>query len=361
MTINVKNRPAPRTLNTTSTQAPAKSTPTAKSDAANGTAGASPSPQVQPQKPSASAPPSYHQDQLGKPKAPAQAPSGNAVFQSRQDIATLNSRRGSVFSTRPAQGTSASSAPLATSARQAPAKFQQLATTHQAEITAWSDQANNPTIQNSSEKGGVCAAMVNEWARAGSAGPQQEADFRKRLNDGDTQHFVDLQRTSRQKHEQFIKNDDFLESHPIANHLKSDVRNELKAENDKHNQTMNVAGFKPEDMLFPATKRINSNEHLAEMVSGAMQTAKPLVPEGTSFFAKMMVTDKNQTGGHAIGVKMTHLPGGKMEYSMLDPNTGEFSKIPEQNLKNFMTDHMNKTYGKDYVGGGLSLHAMMPG
>ncbi|ATB36308.1 hypothetical protein CYFUS_001722 [Cystobacter fuscus] len=120
----INNRPAQathtpaRTSNTpsiSSTNGSAKSGATTEA-ATTGSAGAPTGQQVQQQKPPASAPPDWHQDQLGKPKAPSQEPSsGNAVFKSKDDVAAMNARRNSVYGARPSGSSGRAAATAQTS------------------------------------------------------------------------------------------------------------------------------------------------------------------------------------------------------------------------------------------------------
>ncbi|OJH39548.1 hypothetical protein BON30_18815 [Cystobacter ferrugineus] len=354
----------PRALNSTSSSTPASSANSTQSSAATGSAGATAEAKVQEQKPPASSPPGYHKDQLGKPNATPQDTSANAVFQSKKDVAALNSRRNSVFTSRPAQGNpgSAASRELAPQAGALQGghkkaypqpEFLTLAAQNGAHIDAWVDQANNESVQNSPHAAGVCNAMVNEWTRAGVNGT--DAAFSAVLQTGQYHQFVKLQEKATQVQHQVIKNENFILDNSAHNMGFGD-QFMLQVQNSAHDQNNAVPNLNTQ-RLTPQNAGITTNANLAGQLSTLLQQNMP--PAGSTANFKMRIVDTNGAG-HAIGIKTHHLPNGQVEHSMLDPNTGEFTKIPQQNFTQFVTDHMNLMYGNDYQNGRWALNHVTP-
>jgi hypothetical protein len=357
----------PKALTSAPSAPPSSATNSSKSSAANGASatgntGSVTGPRVQQQPPPAAAPPGWHQDQLGKQQATPQDPSAKAMFQSQETVAALNSRRGSVFTTRASPGAPGSTASeelapqsgsLHAMAKKPTKDHQQLATKHQAQLSAWVEQGRDPVIQKSSEAGGVCSVMVEEWSREGLKGPSGEAGFRNTLNSGDYQQFVDLQKKSGFVQQQVVQNENFIVSNSLASqNLSVDERRTLQQETLAHDRNNHIPGLNTRNVT-PQNPAITTNLDFAFELSRTLQRDQPA--EGTSAFYKLGITDTSGAG-HAIGLKTEHLPGGKLEHSMLDPNTGEFTKIPQQNFATFIKEHMNQTYDKGYQGGEWSMH-----
>lgn len=389
MTLNVKNSPAPRPLHTTTTRAPANATPTAPSGAANGAASASPTAQVQPQKPAISAPPGYHQDQLGKAQVPSQAPTGHAAFQSKQDVAALNSRRSSVFATRSPPGgasgpvSSAQSkqieqlqAPTQVSARGASKTeqdFDALAQKHGVSCSTrifQSDRLSGTAAQEfKGARNGVCIAMSSEWIRSGiqdaKAGNGNQSQLFQMLaeNGGKTDinpHFIQLQHQS-------------LESLSNINQLVGkqqaaldDLRktNELSKAPEPSKWTPWVPPRPDANVLqqkFDAYKTAEAAANKAKqtelnrLVGGVSQGVPGPSAECSKLtndfsgqfsngFHQVSIFKPNGSGGHDMAIHMGDKP------KLIDPNTGVMEFQSKAQLNSFMKDHM-RTFYPDYSAG----------
>ncbi|OJH34941.1 YopT-type cysteine protease domain-containing protein [Cystobacter ferrugineus] len=397
MTINVKNSPAPRMLNTTSTHAPAKSTPTAKSDAANGATGASPSPQVQPQKPPASAPPGYHQDQLGKPKAPSQAPTGHGgVFQSQKDVATLNSRRGTVFSTRPSQGgpsgPASSAQPkqleqLQTSAHlsnRGASKAEQdcnaLAQKHGAACTTkifQSDKLNSVATQEfPGARNGVCIAMSSEWIRSNIQDAKTGTNDHSQLfhtlaeNGGRPEvnaHFVNLQHENlaaishindliNKKNTalaDLVDTNERFKQPPPPKWKAWAAPHPTEAEVLQKLDTANAA-----QAAYSQAKQNELNRLVGGVSHGSAGTAAKINELENNFagqfpqngFHQVSIFRADGSGGHDLAVQMGDKP------RLLDPNTGEWKFESKQQMNDFMKDYMKTMYPSYSSGNFESTH-----
>ncbi|MCY1078033.1 YopT-type cysteine protease domain-containing protein [Archangium lansingense] len=370
MTIKqTRNAPIPKTLTSAPSAPAANPTNVAKNSAAHetsatGRTGPATGQQVQQQQPPASAPPGWHQDQLGKPKATPQDTSAKAMFQSKETVAALNSRRNSVFTTRASQGTpkgveanpaeiASASGSLHAMAKKPSKDYTQLATNHQAQLSAWVEQGRDPVIQASSQAGGVCSVMVNEWARSGLLGADAEGAFRALLHSGSYGHFVELQKEGEFVQNQVVKNEQFLVADDLAkNHMTLNDRRTLQQQSAARDRNNTIPNLTTRDVT-PQGATISSHLDFGFALSRVVRNEFP--PGNTSAFFKLGINDSNGDSGHAIGIKASRLPGGTVEFSVLDPNTGEFTQIPQDRFAGFWKDHMAQTYDNAYQNGTWSL------
>ncbi|ATB37865.1 hypothetical protein CYFUS_003290 [Cystobacter fuscus] len=395
----INNRPAQATHTATRTSQaanPSSTNGTAKSGATNeaaatGSTGAPAGPQVQQQKP-ASAPPGWHQDQLGKQKAPTQDPSaGNAVFKSKQDVAVMNARRGSVFTTRPA-GTSNNAATTAqishlaapspqlgksASGSSVQADCQALSQKYGANMLAnsfQSDRLEGQTFKEFSKANeGVCAAMATEWIRLNLTDQQRGGDvnkqvFRQMVGHGQNMsaHFAAIQHQNQETIADLNKmgaaadklHDEALDAQKrhtnpgIMDKMRgtiptvADVNGKIRAANNALNahsaaQQAHLNGLVDglsAAQRHPQRRPINdlANNFAAQLPNGG--------------FSVIHLHHPSEPTGHDIAVHNTNPP------RLLDANTGEWQFQSTNDMNAFMNEYVQKFYSQqDFAGGSFSL------
>jgi hypothetical protein len=256
--------------------------------------------------------------------------------------------------TSPPLGTQAK--PLATGLNQnnslQPNKANQaLAKDHDGVITAWVEQGRNPVVQKSSEHGGICSVMVEDWCRQGAKGPGEEQQFRNKLNSNDYGSFVKDQRNANFMQQQMVKNEQFI----VANqHTKlSGSATGLYNTNQGYDRNNNVPGLTSTPTV--PSRPLTDHASFAGDLKQQLNNNQPA--DGQSAFYKMGLS--NGEGGHAVGVKTENM-GGQLRHSVLDPNTGEFTRIPDSKFTPFMNKYMDQNYGNDYKGGSWELLNLRP-
>jgi hypothetical protein len=240
--------------------------------------------------------------------------------------------------------------------------FTQLATKCQARIDAWVEQGSDPVIQKSSQAGGVCAVMVEEWIRSGLA--DADVAFRALLNSGVYDYFVKLQKKGAFVQSQVVKNDQFLVHDSVAkSHLTFVDRKSLQQhQSTTYDRNKTIPGLTtsdvtPQDATIPT--HLDFSFELSKAARRHMPPVPPLLAPATSMmtsaFYKLGLDDSEGGSGHAIGIKVHQQTGSKAVFSVLDPNTGEFTQLNQDHFSRFWTDYMTLTYEKTYLNGTWTL------
>lgn len=342
MPVNIKNNPMPKAV---TTSAPGSSTKAATSV-----------PAASPKAPTVPAPTSGRRPE---PTGPSWSQGPDAF--GAPPKASAKNTQGPNLGKVEGQARPFATGPNQNSSLQPNAANQKIANAHGGTITAWVEQASNPAIQNSSEKAGVCSVMVEDWCRQGLKGPEQEKQFRDKLNSNDYASFIKDQRAGDQVQKQMIGNLDFMRAEINKNNMgvfgqykvgDGDL-SALLDSNNAHNRNTNVPGLKSSQTV--PSQKLDSNQHFAGALSAHLNMNAPV--NGGSAYYKLGLT--NGSGGHAIGVKTENV-NNTLRHSVLDPNTGEFSRIPNNNLMPFMNQYMDQNYKKDYHGGQWDLVKLQP-
>ncbi|ATB34799.1 hypothetical protein CYFUS_000206 [Cystobacter fuscus] len=223
---------------------------------------------------------------------------------------------------------------------------QALAQQHGGVITAWVEQGSNPVVQKSSEHGGICSVMVEDWCRQGLKGPGEEQQFRNKLNSNDYASFVQDQRNASFIQQQMVKNEQFIVANQNTTLSGSAVG--LYNTNQTYDRNNNVPGLTSTATVPP--RPLTDHASFAGELKQQLNNNQPA--DGQAAFYKMGLS--NGSGGHAVGIKTENM-GGQLRHSVLDPNTGEFTRIPDNQFTPFMNKYMDQNYGKDYKGGTWEL------
>ncbi|OJH36260.1 hypothetical protein [Cystobacter ferrugineus] len=396
----INNRPAQathtpaRTSNTpstSSTNGSAKSGATTEA-ATTGSAGAPTGQQVQQQKPPASAPPGWHQDQLGKPTAPSQEPSsGNAVFKSKDDVAAMNARRNSVYGARPSGSSGRAAATAQTSHLEAPspqlgmsasgssvqADCQALSQKYGANMMVESYQSDRLSGKTFAEftraNQGVCAAMATEWIRLNlidqrNGGVVNQQVFRDLVGQGQNMHahFASLQHQNQEAIEHLNKMGAEADKlHGVA--ADAHQRHTSPTMWDKMRGTVPTVA-EANAKIGAANSALNAHRaaqqaHLSGVV-GNLSTPqrhpqkRPIDDLANNFaaqipnggFSVIHLHHPSDPTGHDIAVHNTNPP------RLLDANTGEWQFNTINDMNAFMNEYVQKFYSQqEFKGGSFSL------
>ncbi|OJH42176.1 YopT-type cysteine protease domain-containing protein [Cystobacter ferrugineus] len=368
MTIQkTRSAPMPRVLDSTPTSRPA-------SPATSGAAAPAAAPRAETSKAPAAPPASYHQDQLGKARAPSQAPAGNPVFQSKQDIAVMNSRRNSVYGARAPKVSN-----RAESTSQTRVDCDQLAQKHGTACTTKIFQSDPGRLEGAAiqafpgTSNGVCVAMSSEWIRANlqdaKEGTQAHSTlFHEMAENGGgriNSHFFN-------KQQQHLESNQHI--NPLVEEQKAAQQAVIKTYNDIQNPPKpslwasmtgsaqpppTMADLAPKNAAYHAAKKAADDAKQAELNRVVGNLSHGSVEPGSDFdkvhqdfagqfpkqgFYQVSLFRKDGTGGHDIAVQMGNNP------RLLDPNTGEWKFQSPAHMNAFMHDYM-KTIYPSYAGG----------
>lgn len=240
--------------------------------------------------------------------------------------------------------------------KKVPSAYTALAQKFFGHVTAWVEQGSDPVIQKSTQSAGVCSVMVEEWIRSGVN--DAEPAFRALLGSGEYAHFVKLQKQGDFVQRQVVRGDQFLVSDTVARgHMTLGDRQSLQThQSTTYDRNKTVPGLTVVNLTDPPEALGTYLDFAFELSKAARRNLPPPAPaSGAVAFYKLGLDDSEGGGGHAIGLKVEQPTGAKAHFSVLDPNTGEFTGLSETVFTKFWVSYMDQTYGKSYLGGTWSM------